>query len=336
MVHFSIPELLTGALLVSPSWGAYVLKKNYQGQNFTSGFNFRTAADYEGGDPTGGFVNYLNLQDASKAGLVKVVNNQVYLGTDSTKTLATTAQGRDSIRLESKESFNNGLLIADIAHMPGSQCGIWPAFWTYNFDEDPYGEVDIIEYAMFDSGNTVSLHTCGACNFDLSGQPGTDPRSNCNLGDETHLCPETDNSNFGGCGNTAATGSAGDGFNAGGGGVYATAIESTSLKIWFFPKSKIPKDITAGTPDPSTWSKPFVDFETSKSSNKCSVAKYFKKNTIIINTDLCGSNIDQDWWDSEPTCTSKAKDCRTFVAQNPSAFKEAYWLFNSVKVYQQA
>ena len=47
--------------------------------------------------------------------------------------------------------------------------------WTYNFDEDPYGEVDIIEYAMFDSGNTVSLHTCGACKFDLSGQPGTTP-----------------------------------------------------------------------------------------------------------------------------------------------------------------
>jgi hypothetical protein len=44
--------------------------------------------------------------------------------------------------------------------------------WTYNFDEDPYGEVDILEYAMLDSANTVSLHTCGACKFDLSGQPG--------------------------------------------------------------------------------------------------------------------------------------------------------------------
>ncbi len=72
-------------------------------------------------------MNYLSYQDASKAGLVKVVNNQVYLGVDFTKTLSTSAQGRDSIRLEAKESFNNGLLIADIAHMPGNQCGIWPA-----------------------------------------------------------------------------------------------------------------------------------------------------------------------------------------------------------------
>jgi hypothetical protein len=85
------------------------------------------AAEYEGGDPTGGFVNYVSLQDATKGGLVKVVNNQVYLGADFSKTLSTSAQGRDSVRLESKESFNNGLLIADIAHMPGNQCGTWPA-----------------------------------------------------------------------------------------------------------------------------------------------------------------------------------------------------------------
>ncbi|OIW28204.1 hypothetical protein CONLIGDRAFT_368372 [Coniochaeta ligniaria NRRL 30616] len=335
MVRVNVPILFASVVLISPSFGAYVLKKNYAGQNFTSGFNFRTAADYDGGDPTGGFVNYLSYQDATKEGLVKVVNNQVYLGVDYTKTLSTSAQGRDSIRLEAKESFNTGLLIADIAHMPGNQCGTWPAFWTFNFDEDPYGEVDIIEGAMFQPENIVSLHTCGACKFDLSGQPGTDPRADCNLGSEASGCPESDNSNYGGCGNTAPSGSFGDSFNAAGGGVYATSIESTALKIWYFPKAKIPKDITAGTPDPSTWSKPFVDFETSKSSNKCSVSKYFKKNTIIINTDLCGVEIDQDWWDGEPTCSNKAKDCKTYVAKNPAAFSESYWLFNSIKVYQQ-
>ena len=85
------------------------------------------AADYEGGDPTGGFVNYLSYQAATNAGLVKVTNNQVYLGVDYSKKISTSAQGRDSIRMESKERFDTGLLIADIAHMPGSQCGIWPA-----------------------------------------------------------------------------------------------------------------------------------------------------------------------------------------------------------------
>ena len=59
--------------------------------------------------------------------MVKVINGQVYLGVDNTTTIATSAQGRDSVRLESKESFTQGLLVADIAHMPGNACGIWPA-----------------------------------------------------------------------------------------------------------------------------------------------------------------------------------------------------------------
>ena len=85
------------------------------------------AADFDNGDPTNGFVNYLSYSDASKAGLVKVTNGQVYLGVDSTKKISTSAQGRDSVRLEAKDPFTLGLLIADIAHMPGNQCGIWPA-----------------------------------------------------------------------------------------------------------------------------------------------------------------------------------------------------------------
>jgi hypothetical protein len=42
--------------------------------------------------------------------------------------------GRMSVRLESKQSYNQGLIIADIAHMPGSICGTWPAFWTIGPD----------------------------------------------------------------------------------------------------------------------------------------------------------------------------------------------------------
>ncbi len=54
-----------------------------------------------------------------------------------------------------------------------------PKSWTYNFAEDPYGEIDIIEGTNLQSNNIVSLHTCGSCSFQLS---GTDPRGDCNLG----------------------------------------------------------------------------------------------------------------------------------------------------------
>jgi hypothetical protein len=33
---------LAAGLLITPTHAAYVLKKNYSGTNFTSGFNFRT------------------------------------------------------------------------------------------------------------------------------------------------------------------------------------------------------------------------------------------------------------------------------------------------------
>lgn len=35
--------------------------------------------------------------------------------------------GRPSIRIESKQPVNQGLVIGDFAHMPGSVCGTWPA-----------------------------------------------------------------------------------------------------------------------------------------------------------------------------------------------------------------
>ena len=57
--------------------------------------------------------------------------------------------------------------------------------WTFNFDEDPYGEIDIIENINTESRNIVSLHTCGECNVTLT---GTNPRPDCNLGGESRQC----------------------------------------------------------------------------------------------------------------------------------------------------
>lgn len=53
--------------------------------------------------------------------------------------------GRQSIRLTSKKSYNSGLIILDLAHMPGGICGTWPAFWTLGPDWPNHGEIDIIE-----------------------------------------------------------------------------------------------------------------------------------------------------------------------------------------------
>jgi hypothetical protein len=64
--------------------------------------------------------------------------------------------------------------------------------WSYNFDEDPVGEIDIIEGINDQSQNVVSLHTCGACKFTKIG--GLDERSNCNNGGtESDQCEDGTN-----------------------------------------------------------------------------------------------------------------------------------------------
>ncbi len=79
----------------------------------------------QGGDPTHGYVNYVDQVTAQNTGLIDIKNNQVYLGVD--KTNSASDSGRSSVRLTSTASYNHGLFILDLAHMPGSVCGTWPA-----------------------------------------------------------------------------------------------------------------------------------------------------------------------------------------------------------------
>lgn len=82
-----------------------------------------------GNDPTNGSVWYANRADAMN-GSPKIAyyeNDQIYLGVDSVNTINDDEKGRRSIRVYSKELFDNGLFIGDFAHLPGGVCGIWPA-----------------------------------------------------------------------------------------------------------------------------------------------------------------------------------------------------------------
>ncbi|EWZ32448.1 hypothetical protein FOCG_13092 [Fusarium oxysporum f. sp. radicis-lycopersici 26381] len=289
-MHSSLFTLLVVAASAQASCARatrkFSLKTTYDSSNFFDQFYFRDAAYYDsidpsyGGDPTHGSVNYLGKSKAQSAGLAKTTNGRVYVGVDSAnkaKLLGSskTRHGRDSVRLESKATYGNGLLIADIEHMPGTACGVWPSFWSYNFDEDPVGEIDIIEGINDQSQNVVSLHTCGTCKFTKIG--GLDERPNCNNGGtESEQCE--DGTNYDGCGSTHASGSYGSAFNKGKGGVYAVWLESDALKIYWFNRQSIPADIKSGNPDPSKWGTPASQF---LSGSGCNVGKYFKGQTIV-------------------------------------------------------
>lgn len=116
-----------GALLscaAGTAMAQYSLVDNYDTSNFFNEFSF-----YSGTDPTNGFVDYQTATAANADGLAGFSSGGIYLGVDDTT--LNPSGGRGSVRLSSNKAYTHGLFIADIAHMPGSICGVWPAFWTF-------------------------------------------------------------------------------------------------------------------------------------------------------------------------------------------------------------
>jgi hypothetical protein len=128
-------------------------------------------------------------------------------------------RGRPSVRLQSKKTYQGGLFISDIEHMPGSICGVWPAFWTVGANWPNDGEIDIIENVNQNTVNLETLHTNTGCNLVKGDQGGTangDGVCDQYYSNPPHqyvgqACSVTDNKQH----------SYGTPFNAIGGGVYA-------------------------------------------------------------------------------------------------------------------
>lgn len=100
---FATAQLVAGA--------AYTLTDNYNQANFFDSFEFFSEAD-----PTKGFVQYQNKVNAAAQGLAGFHQDMIYVGSDH-KT-ANPANGRASTRLNSKKSYTQMLLVADVVHMP--------------------------------------------------------------------------------------------------------------------------------------------------------------------------------------------------------------------------
>ncbi|KAG5967750.1 hypothetical protein E4U58_002121 [Claviceps cyperi] len=328
---------------------AYTLATSYTGEALLSGFNW-----FDAPDPSHGFVSYQSRPNAEARGLYSVDESTgvVRLGVDHTNVLPLTG-GRPSIRLESKEVYTHGLFVADFFHMPSSQCGLWPAFWSYGSSWPNDGEIDLIEGANDQRRNILSAHTSAGCTLSksLESKALTPPRTDdCDIGTLNVGCaydaPANDTSSYG------------DGFNAAGGGVYAMEWDSEYIKIWHFARNQIPRDIKAKKPDPRAWGLPDAIF----GGDSCDVDKYFKDMSLVINiipflsalSDVSVFNSSKslyakklrayqnfcgDWgnaiWGKTDGCGKYASTCSEFVAKNPSAFSNAYWDIRYIDAYEK-
>ncbi|KAK7747682.1 hypothetical protein SLS62_008927 [Diatrype stigma] len=295
--------------LAATAQAAYTIRDAYNKTNFFDGFEF-----FSGPDPTQGFVKYQTAIEANAGSLAGFANDAVFLGVDSKA--SNPAGGRASTRVNTKKTYTKGLFISDIAHMPSSTCGVWAAYWTFGDGWPNNGEIDIVEGVNRNQSTTYTLHTGPGCSFQPQGDcnaPGDGTKGCSNPGDTTQLY--------------------GDAFNQIGGGVYATEWTSDAIKIWFFPRNgEMPADLLAAeSPDPSTWGNPSATFSGGAG---CDIDQHFKEHRIVFNTALCGQWAGKVFA-SDATCAQKAATCEEYVGANPQAFEDAYWLINSVRVYQQ-
>jgi len=288
---------------------AYNLVANFSGDSFFDNFNFDT---YD--DPTHGYVNYMNEADSRKYGFISTNGNApVYVGADHTS--VSSGRGRSSVRLSSKKTFNNGLFIMDLEHMP-TGCGTWPAWWTVGPNWPNSGEIDIIEGVNAQNYDQTTLHTnpgCDMSSVDRSKFSGNMVQANCAAAGNA------------GCGITTSQGTYGQSFNDHQGGVFAMEWTGDHIQMFYFPRSGIPGDISSNKPNPGGWGKPYAYFQL---GGNCPTS-HFGNHQIVLDLTFCG-----DWAGAVfgSQCPGKG-DCATYVKNNPGAFADAYWIINYIKVF---
>ncbi len=102
-------------------------------------------------------------------------------------------------------------------------------------------------------------------------------------------------------------------FNNAKGGVYAIEWRADVVNVWEWVRDDVPADVKNGTsPDPSTWGPAWVQY-----NGDCQQRLY-----IQIWTTFCAPSAQDYYFNS--TCFPTAPICTHYVAQNPSAFEDAY------------
>lgn len=150
-------------------------------------------------------------------------------------------------------------------------------------------------------------------------QTGSSTGNNCDVA-------ATSNS---GCGvKSSASNSYGPAFNSAGGGWYAVERTDSFIKVWFWSRNAggIPSDVTSGATsvDTDNWGTPFAYFP----NTSCDIDSHFGWHNIIINLTFCG-----DWAGAVYSSQGCPGSCDDYVNNNPSAFANAYFDFQWLKIY---
>ncbi|KAJ3510113.1 hypothetical protein NMY22_g16071 [Coprinellus aureogranulatus] len=209
----------------------------------------------------------------------------------------------------------------DLRHMPQG-CGTWPAIWEVAKDDWPNkGEVDIVEGVNDQGPNASTLHTSANCTMPMQrNQTGTNGQLDCDAAVNFNV----------GCGvQYSQANSYGPNFNKNGGGWIALERDNKFMKTWFWPRdsSNVPSEVRHGAlrVNPDKWGIPEAHFP----NTECDFESHFKEHHIVINLTFCG-----DWAGNVYESSGCPSTCVDYVNNNPEAFRDAYFDFASLRVYQ--
>jgi hypothetical protein len=289
-----------------------VLVDERSGATFFDGFDFENIID-----PTHGVVSYVDGPTAKRLGLVSIdPRGRAWIAVENHSVAA--AAGRPSVRLQSKATYEQGLFVIDVEHMPEGNA-VWPAFWTVGEKWPAGGEIDILEGVNDQPRNAITLHTRAGCSMaavdEASTMTGHYVQRDCHAGPGG--VPTL------GCSTNGPDGSFGPAFNAGGGGIFAMRWTTDAIDVWIWPRAAIPPDLEVGSsPRPETWGKPVSHFALGAACTP----DHFGPQRIILNTTLCG-----DW--AGNVFVGGPTACRDYVLGTPSAFDRAYWQIAYIRAF---
>ncbi|GAA5996540.1 glycoside hydrolase family 16 protein [Rhodotorula paludigena] len=276
-------------------------------------------------DPTHGLVSHVTAEDAWARNLVSITDDDTVLFSIDRTSVLSAGQNRDSVRIESKETFNPGtLFLADFKHAPVG-CSAWPAYWFYGANWPSQGEIDLLEGVNDRDFNMYTLHTTDTCTRDsetpFAGNPDYSSTM-CDAYGATSGCGIVDED----------PASYGTGFNEAGGGVFALKFAEEGISVWRWKRSNIPADVQQGSPDPASWGTPVAAWDLST----CDITQHFKDLRMTFDITTCGDWAGNDavWTDpaQSGSCATKYATCADAVA-DPNAFAEAYFEISYVKVF---
>ncbi|KAF8637634.1 hypothetical protein AX17_002703 [Amanita inopinata Kibby_2008] len=289
----------------------YALKDYYAGESFLNDWDFLV-----GDDPTHGNVNFLSKDEAIAKNLTFVQSDgATVLAVDNYSVVPEGAK-RDSVRIQSKKTYNGGLFVADFRAMPHG-CGVWPAYWSLGPNWPNAGEIDILEGVHDQPTNQYTLHSSEGCKLSTSGIQVSSSIVH-------DICGSSGTDNRG-CGFLDGdTRSYGHHFNLVGGGVFVHLWDSNGIKMWHFARPEIPADITARQPNPDAWGSP-VAFWSSKT---CDFTSHFFDHILVLDTTICG-----DWAGPSYESSGCPGTCAKVVA-NATNFNTAKWQVNYIAIYE--